>query len=189
MKLFLNRHQCILFLAVLSIMFAGCKDEGDTEENAYLALTTMKIEHPVRHYYPIVQGVKKNISIKVTNTGKDALKLYKVLPSCGCTIATFPESAIAPGEDGFIELEYNSNKNIGYVGIYVTITANTKKHDHTVFFDLNVVPDALYTKDYEELYHIEQEKENSAKELTEGETNARTYTVDSIEVRKFEKNN
>ena len=154
---------CFLFV------FTGCKDNPDAE-NTFLELTTMKIEDPVRHYYPVAQGVKQDIIIKVTNTGKHPLKLYKVLPSCGCTIAKFPDHAIASGDDAYIELEYNSNKNIGYVGVYTTIKANTKKHYYTTFFDLNVVPDALYTKDYEELYRLEKEKEGGVKDLVENET-------------------
>lgn len=165
-------------------ILAGCKKSG-SEENAYLELTTLTIEDPVRHYYPIAQGVKQKISIKVSNTGKEPLKIFKVLPSCGCTIATFPESAIAAGEDAFIDLEYDSTKNIGHAGIYTTIVANTKEHYHDIFFDINVVPDALYTKDYEELYHIERQK-NSGKAEKRG-NNQRPYEVDPVKVATFEK--
>jgi hypothetical protein len=165
------------------VIFSGCKRSD--KENQFLARTTMEIEDPVRHYYPILQGLKQNIIVKVTNTGKEPLKIHKVLPSCGCTIAKFSTSAIAPGNEAFIEMEYDSNKNIGYVGIYTTIIANTEKHHHTMFFDLNVVPESLHTKDYEELYHIEQEKKGGLQELVEGKTNERGYLVDSTEVRKF----
>lgn len=178
------QHYITIIAVVLTIAtLAGCKDSE--RENQFLGKTTMEIEDPVRHYYPILQGLKQNIVIKVTNTGEEPLKIHKVLPSCGCTIAKFSSSAIAPGNDGFIELEYDSTKNIGYVGIYTTIIANTDKHHHTMFFDLNVVPESLHTKDYEELYHIEQEKKGGLQELVEGETNERGYLVDSTEVRKF----
>lgn len=173
----------LLLLLALSVL-SGC-NRGDTE-NEFLEPTTIEIEDPVRHYYPILQGQKQNITMKITNTGDKPLKIFKVLPSCGCTLAKFTTSAIAPGNYGLLEMEYNSNKNIGHVGIYTTIVANTKKHYHTVYFDLNVVPDALYTKDYEELYHIEQEENKGGlQELVEGKTNERGYIVDSTNVRKF----
>ena len=170
---------CCIFGAVL---LQGCKND---RENAFLELTTMEIEDPVRHYYPIIQGLEQNIVVKITNTGENPLKLYKVLPSCGCTIATFTTHAIAPGNDGFVELKYDSTKNIGEVGIYTTVLANTKQHSHTIYFDIHVVPDALYTKDYEELYHIEQEKRGGLQELVEGKTNERGYIVDSTGVQKY----
>lgn len=182
------RFNKIYFFAMLLLMVAAhvatsCKG---SDENDTLELTTIEIEDPIRHYYPILQGQKQNITMKITNTGDAPLKIFKVLPSCGCTVAKATTSAIAPGNYALLEMEYNSIKNIGKVGIYTTLVCNTKKHYHTVYFDLNVVPDALYTKDYEELYHIEQEEQKSgALELVEGETNERGYIVDSTEVRKF----
>jgi len=176
-------RQALLFALLGITMAMGCK-RGDGE-NAYMAKTTIEIEDPVRHYYPVLQGQKQNITVKVTNTGTEALKIYKVLPSCGCTIATYPKNAIAPGSFGLIEMEYNSIKNIGKVAVYSTLIANTEKHHHTIYFDLNVVPDALYTKDYEELYHIEQQEKGGLQELVEGEANERGYITDSIEVHKY----
>ncbi len=176
--------QPVLFCLLALTLLTGCR-RGESE-NEFLAKTTIEIEDPVRHYYPILQGQKQNVIMKITNTGDEPLKIYKVLPSCGCVLAKYPKNAIAPGNYGLIEMEYNSIKNIGKVELYTTIIANTKKHHHTVYFDLNVVPDALYTKDYEELYHIQMEEEKSGlQELVEGETNQRGYVVDSTEVRKF----
>lgn len=172
---------CLTILVVASLL-QGCKSD---RENAFLELTTMEIEDSIRHYYPILQGLEQNIVVKITNTGENPLKLYKVLPSCGCTTAEFTERAIAPGNSGFIELKYNSIKNIGKVGIYTTIIANTKKRSHTMYFDIHVVPDALYTKDYEELYHIQEEEKGGLQEMVEGETNQRGYVVDSTEVQKY----
>lgn len=179
MRLFSNKnHIVLLILALFPLFLIGCKQE--------LPLTSLEIEDPVRAYYPILQGQKQNIVVKITNTGENALKIKDVLPSCGCTVVTFPKSAIRPGEHHFIEMEYNSNKNIGDVRIYTTILANTKEGSHTFVFNINVVPNALYTPDYEELYHIE-EKENKGfiQEMVEGKTNQRGYIIDSTEVRKF----
>lgn len=182
-KALVKIQRALLFALLAMTMLTGC-NRGDGE-NEFLAKTTIEIEDPVRHYYPILQGQKQNIIVKVTNTGDEPLKIHKVLPSCGCTIASYPKNAIAPGNVALIEMEYNSIKNIGKVGIYTTLIANTNKHHHTIYFDLNVVPDALYTKDYEELYHIQEEEKGGLQELVEGETNERGYIVDSTEVHKY----
>ena len=81
-------------------------------------------------------------------------------------------------------MEYNSIKNIGHVGFHTTIIANTEEKSHTFFFETNVVPDALYTRDYEELYEA-QSKENkgSIKEMVDGSNNKRGYIVDSVETK------
>lgn len=180
MKLYSDKQYSfkISFFVLILLIMVGCKRE--------LEITTLEIEDPVRTYYPILQGEKQNIVVKIQNTGEHPLKIENVLPSCGCTIATFPKSAIRPGEFGLLQLEYNSNKNIGDVRIYTTIVANTKERYHTFMFKINVVPNALYTPDYEELYSLEKKSEKGViQEMVEGKTNQKGYIIDSTEVRRF----
>lgn len=173
----MNNHK-IAFLPILLfiISFSACQNDANPND-----LTTVLIEDPIRHYSPVIQGQDQDIIVKVFNTGDNLLKISKVYPSCGCTIAKFPESAIAPGEFGLVELKYNSNKNIGYVGVYTTIVTNSKKRSETVFFDLNVVPDADYIKDYEELHSLENEKKGSGKISDNDQPLKKGYTTNSPE--------
>lgn len=173
-----------LFIILLVLQpFLGCNSGNN--ENPVLDLTIMDIEDPYRKYFPIMQGQKLNIVVRIDNKGDRPLKIFNVLPSCGCTIAKYPK-AIAPGGFGILNLEYNSIKNIGYVNIFTTIVANTKQRSHDFYFETNVVPNALYTPDYEELYYLQQLEEKSlAQEYVDGGTNQKGYIVDSTFVRKF----
>lgn len=170
----------VKFVLLSFLIVLGACDSHDPE-----ALTTMKIEDPYRKYFPIVQGQKLQILIEVENTGKEPLRISDVLTSCGCTTSKFPNT-IVPGGFGIIEMEYNSIKNIGYVGFHTTILANTKEKSHTFFFETNVVTDALYTRDYEDLYEIQKKEEKgSIKEMVDGAANQKGYIIDSGEKRKF----
>ncbi|RYG21271.1 MAG: DUF1573 domain-containing protein, partial [Chitinophagaceae bacterium] len=120
-----------VILTALS-MLAGCSNAKNG------SITTVKIEDPERKYFPILQGQRQNINVKVFNTGQNPLKISAVYPSCGCTVAKYPEKLIPVGGYGTIEMEYNSNKNLGYVGIYTTIKTNTKEGSQTFFFEINV---------------------------------------------------
>lgn len=170
----------LVFLGIMaSIMVMGCSEKP-------LKDTTVKIEDPERKYFPILQGQRQNISVKIHNTGEHPLKIYDVYPSCGCTVVKFPEKLIPAGSYGTIQMEYNSNKNIGYVGIYTTIKTNTKEGSQSFFFEINVVPDPHYTKDYEELYNADKEANKSlVKELVDGKTNEQGYITDTTQMRKF----
>ncbi len=173
------RLNTVIAVSVLSLCLSACK--SDNPKN----LTTLKIEDPYRKYFPIVQGQKLKITIKVQNTGEEPLLITHVLPSCGCTTAKFPK-VIGAKDYGIIQMEYNSIKNIGQVGFHTTILANTKEKSHTFFFETNVVPDALYTKDYEELYEAQKENiKGSVEEMVDGAANQKGYIVDSTEKRKF----
>ncbi|GEM_PF-1969565 len=134
-----------IFLGFTSLLYIiGCKTPTQN--------TSLEIEDSVRTYLPILQGDKQDIIVKVKNTGKTPLKLEDVLPSCACTDARILNSLIPPGKFGYIQMKFDSNKNIGYAGIYTTIVANTAQRYHTLFFEINVVPDANKTLDYEEIY-------------------------------------
>ncbi len=166
-----------IFTFAIGILSSCTEDEG---------LTTVKIEDPERKYFPILQGQRQTINVKVFNTGAKPLRITEVYPSCGCTVAKFPTSLIPSGEYGTIEMEYDSNKNIGYVGIYTTIKTNTKEGAQDFFFEINVVPDPHYTKDYEELYNSDKENNKSlVKELVDGAANKQGYTTDTEKMRKF----
>lgn len=177
-----NWSKCLLLAASCIFLLSVAVGCGSKE----LKLTTVKIEDPKRKYFPILQGQRQKINVKIFNTGQNPLKIYDVYPSCGCTVAKFPEKLIPVGGYGTIDMEYNSNKNIGYVGIYTTIKTNTKEGSQNFFFEINVVPDPHYTKDYEELYNADKENNQSlVKELVDGSTNQQGYTIDTAKMRKF----
>jgi hypothetical protein len=45
--------------------------------------------------------------------------------SCGCTIPEYPTDPIAPGEEGIIDVVFNSDGKSGQQNKKVTIVANT----------------------------------------------------------------
>ena len=178
-------HLKWVVVILLYTLVVSCKKES--AENPLLALTTMEIEDAYRKYYPIQQGQMLNVVVKVENTGEKPLKIFNVLPSCGCTLVKFPK-AIAPGRFGLIQMEYNSIKNIGHVGIFTTLITNTPERTHTIYFETHVVPNSLYTKDYEELYFEQMRDEKGfMHEAVDGKANERGYIIfnDSTEIRKY----
>jgi hypothetical protein len=165
----------------LSFLLLSCQHTTDDNDE----ITTFEIEDPYRKYFPVLQGQPLSMFFKVTNTGDYPLYIYDVLPSCGCTTVKHPR-AIAPGTEANIELEFNSNKNIGHVGVYTTIVTNSKEKFHVFFFETNVVPDALYIKDYEQIYSEAMKDEKGfMQEFVDGQANQKGYIVDSTETRRF----
>lgn len=131
-------------LLTFAISIVSCKKTENT--------TTLEIEDSVRTYLPILQGDKQDIIVKIKNTGKSTLNIEDILPSCSCTDAKILNKVILPGKEGYVQMKFDSNKNIGYAGVYTTIIANTPQKYHTLFFEINVVPDANKNLDYEEIY-------------------------------------
>lgn len=143
------------------------------EEN----LVDVVVIDPVRHYYPVVQGQKLKIVIKLQNKSDSPFKITDILTSCGCIILKDGILEVVPAQStGIIELTYDSNKNIGLVNHFIYVYGNLNKVDKLVCnFDVHVVPDALYTPDYEELYRKEVEAEGGLKNMVEGNENEKGY--------------
>jgi hypothetical protein len=85
----------------------------------------------------------------------------------------------------YLELSYNSDKNIGLVNHFIYIYGNLNKLDKlTADFDVHVVPDALYTPDYEELYRQKVLEHGGLKNTIEGKENDKGYYVKFDEKNK-----
>lgn len=169
--LFFNLKRLLYLLRLLAIFVfvTSC----NYKEN----LVDVTIIDPVRHYYPIVQGQKLNIVVKLENKSDFPFKISDVLISCGCIILKKGTLEVIPAQSsGIIELTYDSNKNIGLVNHFIYIYGNLKKVDKLVAnFDVHVVPDALYTPDYEELYRKEVDAEGDTKNRIEENENGKGY--------------
>lgn len=169
--LLLKKSLNILTLLMISTVLNSC----DFEEK----LVDVKIVDPVRHYYPIVQGQELNIVIELANESDSPFKITDILTSCGCVMVKEGTFDIIPAQStGYLELTYNSNKNIGLVNHFIYIYGNLNKVDKLeANFDVHVVPDALYTPDYEELYRKEVQEKGGTKNMVEGNENEKGYYI------------
>ena len=135
------------FLLLLSLIaLAGC-----TRKVQY---TTVEIKDPVRHYYPILQGQELTVMVRLNNLGKVPLVIKDIQPSCGCIVLESDHEMVVPPERFMVvTLKYDSRKNVGKVEHAIRFWGNISPGGMAELrFDVNVVPDASYHHDYEEMY-------------------------------------
>ena len=127
--------------------------------------TTVEIKDPVRHYYPILQGQELSVIVRVNNTGKVPLVIKDIQPSCGCIILESDHEFVVPPERFmYVTMKYDSRKNVGKAEHAIRFWGNISPGGMAEMrFDVNVVPDANYHHDYEEMY----DKEESNRRLKE----------------------
>lgn len=142
--------------------------------------TSVEIKDPVRHYRPVMQGQELEIVYPVTNTGPNPLVIFDIQASCGCIVVERKSRVIVPPErTEYVRLKYNSTKNIGYVTHTIRIYGNILPEGMAVMrFDVNVVPGADYTRDYEELYREYSIRTGLVEEFVNGTDAERGYYVD-----------
>lgn len=167
----------LLFLILGFLLISSCNYKEE--------LVDVQIVDPIRHYYPIIQGEKLNIIVELENKSDSPFKISDVLTSCGCIILKKGADVVIPANSsGFIELAYDSNKNIGSVNHFIYIYGNLNAMDKLeANFDVNVVPNALYTADYEDLYRKKVAENCSADEnRTSKKENEKGYYVSDDEL-------
>lgn len=111
--------------------------------------TTVSFPDSVQNFGTVEKGKQVKILFHVTNTGAEPLLIADARPSCGCTIADFTRSAIAPGKSGEINASFDSNHGMpGQVRKTITITTNTlPAHSMLIFMgEVNAKPDSAKTK-------------------------------------------
>ncbi len=79
---------------------------------------------------------------KFKNTGDAPLIISSATASCGCTVPVWPKEPVAVGEEGEIQVRFNSKGKPGIQNKTVTITANTYPKVNKVNIKANVTKEA-----------------------------------------------
>ena len=70
---------------------------------------------------------KQTCTFTVTNDSEDALSIFAVVPSCGCTDVVWPREAIAPGAKGVITATYSNDEGTGTFDKTLTVYTSAQK--------------------------------------------------------------
>lgn len=164
----------IILILILATGISACVDIKNKK-------TTLEIVDNNRHYYPILQGPELDIVFVIKNVGEVPFMLSDIFTSCGCLVPDKSAiEAIPPGKEGKLILKYNTTKNIGYVEHYVTLYGNLTTLDKAeIKFDVHVVPNSLNTRDYEELYLENKNREKDEDEDDVNNEGNKGYYIDS----------
>ncbi len=98
------------------VVESGQKNDGSGPE-----ITFEKTAHD---FGVIKEGAVVNFSFKFKNTGKSDLIVGDARGSCGCTVPKFPTHPIEPGDEGQIDVTFNSDGKHGKQHKNVTLVTN-----------------------------------------------------------------
>lgn len=83
----------------------------------------IEFESTVIDYGTIEKGADGVRTFKFTNTGNAPLIISQVKSTCGCTVPKKPDGPILPGEEGEIQVKYDTNK-VNPIRKTITVTSN-----------------------------------------------------------------
>ncbi len=103
-----------------------------------LVVTTISFDDNEFDFGTAKEGDILEHRYQFTNTGKEALTIYDVKVSCGCTVPQWSKEPIPPGEQGEIQLVFNTKMKQGKQLKVIRVIANTSPSSTTLFIKGNV---------------------------------------------------
>lgn len=140
-KMKLLKLKFSIILVGTSLVFTSCNenkketDELNTDlvKNSTSATSVNKDEIPViefeketHDFGKIKEGEKVSYSFKFKNTGNSDLIITDAKGSCGCTVPNYPTKPIKPGEEGLIDVSFDSAGKSGKQNKTVTLLTNSE---------------------------------------------------------------
>jgi len=125
-----NKTIGILAIAIFSCVLPGCKSKSDDNKNAVSpnlitnpitasgkkadgSLPVMVFETTKHDFGLVVQGEKLTYTFKFKNTGGSDLVISDATSTCGCTIPDWSKAPVKPGDEGKVEVVFNSAGKTG----------------------------------------------------------------------------
>ncbi len=78
------------------------------------------------------EGEEVYHKFEFTNTGSEDLVITYIRPSCGCTTPEWSEEPVSPGEEGYIDVKFDSKGKVGTQVKNITVFGNFEGDTHRV---------------------------------------------------------
>lgn len=104
-------------------------------------ITFAKLEHD---FGRLIQGEQLVYVFKFTNTGKSDLLISKVSASCGCTASKYTREPVKPGQEGKVEVTFDSNGQRGIQNKTITVLTNGRPQSVVLRVKAQVVTPESY---------------------------------------------
>jgi hypothetical protein len=122
----------IALVALMVGIFASCNNEARKSETGtqnteqvtdfFPEISFEKLEH---NFNQITSGEKVAYSFRFTNTGAVPLLITGTRSGCGCTVGDYPKDPIKPGEQGKINVVFNSSGRKGFQSESIRVLNNS----------------------------------------------------------------
>ncbi|MBU2922190.1 DUF1573 domain-containing protein [Winogradskyella psychrotolerans] len=128
-----------LNISILLIFALSFFNAAPTEFDKYdVKVAILKFKTEVINYGTITQNAEGKRIFTFTNTGDAPLLITKVKTSCGCTVPSYSKAPIQPGDQGELEIKYNT-KRLGAFTKTVTVISNAKGGNKILKIKGNIV--------------------------------------------------
>lgn len=135
------RKHLFTLAILLPLLFSACGNRGASDDidvdliqnpnsaegyNGKANMPVITFDNDLHDFGRITEGESLTYSFHFTNTGKSDLVISNCSATCGCTVPDYPHKRIAPGEDGYVEVTFDSRGKMGQQYQEVTVSTNAQ---------------------------------------------------------------
>ncbi|MHC1704895.1 MAG: DUF1573 domain-containing protein [Tenuifilaceae bacterium] len=145
----MKRYFSFLSLIFVLSLFYSCGNssspntstvEGAAKKAVEDSYADLKLIDDFFDFGSIIQGEVVSHTFRFQNIGSDVLIIKDLVPDCGCTKPKVDKTVVKPGEEGTIEVIFNSAGWRGSQYKSVTLRTNSPIREKAVTIKANVVP-------------------------------------------------
>ena len=128
---------------IISSCNSGTKKTLPSEKSQQSGAAKFAFSEEIHNFGTLNAGEIVSFTFVFKNTGTKTLTITDVDSGCGCTEVNIPERTILPGEEGQIEVIYNSAGEVGRTLKTVTLFSNAEQPQKQLFIKANVKNDRI----------------------------------------------
>jgi hypothetical protein len=135
----MKRSKYILPVVLLALLLWGCghatqddrlpadivNNPVSASDEASERMPKIEFAHKEHDFGKLIQGEKVTYAFKFKNTGNTDLIISDVSSSCGCTVPSYTDKPVKPGETGVLQVTFDSDGRKGFQHKTVTVVTNT----------------------------------------------------------------
>lgn len=91
----------VTVMMILSVSSAHAVGSGENLQGARLVLESTELDLGAIEASETAEGI-----VRFHNSGDSALVIKRIITECGCTVPSYPDTAINPGEGGEIKVRF-----------------------------------------------------------------------------------
>ncbi len=117
-------------------MLCSCKEKEKTSQGAE---TTIEWTRKTWDFKEVKEGEEVCHTFYFKNTGNNNLIIKNVKTSCGCTTVNYDKAPIKPGNEGKIEIAFNSTGRNGKQYKEISIFANIPEKQTVICITADII--------------------------------------------------
>lgn len=133
----------VMLVFAVASCHSGTKKTEPAVSSSESGIAKFEFSEEIHNFGLLKSGEIVSFTFVFRNSGTKTLTITKVDSDCGCTEVNIPDKKIAPGQQGQIEVTYNTAGEVGKQLKTITVFSDADKPEKQLFFTADVESDML----------------------------------------------